>query len=263
MGNPNTAVFPGAIPDYNVLPVANDTFFTTLSSGINNSQTSGISLGFGGFNVPCLLVVDDEIILAQTLSGSTVTASVRGFGGTTAVSHSSGTGVFGYICAYHHNQILAELVAVCTALGVSLANIISSGQSASGDLSGTYPGPTVASVGGFSAGTITNAITKALLRVTINPVTFSATPTFNFNLGYIQKIVLTGNVTSSTVSNIVAGELYTFHIIQDSGGAHTFVWDPNVKGAMTVDGTGNIDNIQQFMSTDGTTLYAVSLGVAS
>ena len=93
-------------------------------------------------------------------------------------------------------------------------------------------------------------------------VTFSATPTFDAKLGNTQKITLTGNVTSSTLSNATAGEQLNFLICQDSAGNHTFVWPSNVKGGMTIGSTASKCSAQTFIF-DGTNAYALSPGVSN
>jgi hypothetical protein len=73
----------------------------------------------------------------------------------------------------------------------------------------------------------------------LNVVTFSATPTFDASLGNTQKITLTANVTSSTLSNASTGQTINFIICQDATGSRTFVWPTNVlfpAGASTAIG---------------------------
>jgi hypothetical protein len=67
------------------------------------------------------------------------------------------------------------------------------------------------------------------LVAAINPVTFSATPIFDASLGNTQTITLTGNVTSSTLSNSTAGEQINFIICQDGTGGRSFVWPTTVS----------------------------------
>jgi len=93
-------------------------------------------------------------------------------------------------------------------------------------------------------------------------VTFSATPTFNARDGNTQKITLTGNVTSSTLSNATMGEQIHFLICQDGTGSRTFVWPTNVKGGMTIGATLSTCSAQNFIF-DGTNAYALSAGVTN
>lgn len=95
----------------------------------------------------------------------------------------------------------------------------------------------------------------------VNTVTFSATPVFNMNLGD-QTITLTGNVTSFTVTNVVAGQKVNIQICQDGTGSRTISGIPgNVKGFFTIGGTLSTCSVQSFESFDGTNLYATSTGV--
>lgn len=89
-------------------------------------------------------------------------------------------------------------------------------------------------------------------------VAFSATPVFAVPSGLQSSVLFTitlaGNVTSSTFSGAVAGQIITFKIIQDSTGSRTFVWPTNVKNAQSPDPTANSINVQSF-SFDGTNAY--------
>lgn len=96
----------------------------------------------------------------------------------------------------------------------------------------------------------------------LNDVSFSATPTFNASLGNTQKITLTSNVTSSTLSNATQGQGLDFLICQDSTGSWTFVWPSNVKGAMTIGSTLSTCSSQSFIF-DGINAYATSAGVTN
>ena len=98
----------------------------------------------------------------------------------------------------------------------------------------------------FTAGTAPAQFGGAVISG-MNTVTFSATPTFDARLGNTQKITLTDNVTSSTLSNASAGEQIHFLICQDSTGSRTFAWPSNVKGGMTIGSTGSMCNAQSFI----------------
>jgi hypothetical protein len=96
----------------------------------------------------------------------------------------------------------------------------------------------------------------------VNTVTFSATPTFDASLGNTQKITLTDNVTSSTLSNVSNGQQIDFLICQDGTGSRTFVWPTNVLGGMTIGATLSKCSAQNFIF-DGTNAYALSAGVTN
>jgi hypothetical protein len=96
----------------------------------------------------------------------------------------------------------------------------------------------------------------------LNIVTFSATPTFDASLGNTQKITLTANVTSSTLSNASTGQAISFIICQDATGGRTFVWPTNVLGGMAIGSTASKCSAQNFIF-DGTNAYALSAGVSN
>jgi hypothetical protein len=110
----------------------------------------------------------------------------------------------------------------------------------------------------FSGGPVQAVATST----SVNVVTFSATPTFDASLGNTQKITLTGNVTSSTLSNAATGQQINFLICQDATGGRTFTWPANVLGSMTIGSTASTCSAQNFIF-DGTNAYALSLGVTS
>ena len=115
--------------------------------------------------------------------------------------------------------------------------------------------------GSFSGGAGTS-ISVAKISTLVNTVTFSATPTFDASLGNTQKITLTGNVTSSTLSNAATGQTINFVICQDGTGSRTFVWPTNVLGGMTIGSTLSKCSAQDFIF-DGTNAYALSAGVTN
>lgn len=80
------------------------------------------------------------------------------------------------------------------------------------------------------------------------PVSFSATPTFNAAAfaSPTFTMTLTGNVTSSSVSNPTAGQEMCFIITQDGTGGHTFAWPPNFHGESSIGPDANAVSIQSF-----------------
>ena len=93
-------------------------------------------------------------------------------------------------------------------------------------------------------------------------VSFSATPTFDCAKGTTHKITLTGNVTSSTLSNCSAGQPVLMIVCQDGTGSRTFTWPGTMKGGMTIGSTASKCSAQSFVF-DGSTAYATGTGVTN
>lgn len=72
-------------------------------------------------------------------------------------------------------------------------------------------------------GTINFSFLFSTYTVPIN----AGTPFFNGSLGYGQYIILTQNVTSSTIANMPQGFPIQFIIKQDGTGGRTFAWPAN------------------------------------
>ena len=76
-------------------------------------------------------------------------------------------------------------------------------------------------------------------------VTFSATPAFDASAGNVQKMTLTANVTSSTITNAPAANTsqpLTLLLCQDATGSRTMAWPANLKlagGAYTLTTTAS------------------------
>jgi len=228
MPNPNTAAFPSAIATDSTLMVASSRGLSTITLPIDSVQTSFSVLDGTKFQVPCLVQIDTEVVFVGSSSGNTLTSCVRGFAGSSASTHGQNAQVKAYVFAYHHNQMAAEIKAIENFLGINGANILVS--------------------------TTTVA--------TIHTVSFSATPVFDCTLGDVQKITLTGNVTSSTAIHTTAGQFVTFVIIQDGTGSHSLVWPTNVLGGIAVNFAGpNQHCLQTFLCLDGTNLYATGIGM--
>lgn len=115
----------------------------------------------------------------------------------------------------------------------------------------------VGSSGGVSVGTssdagngnlLVNGSVKAgtALVSKVQSIAWSTTPTFSVN-GNANRIVLTGNVTSSTIAAGQDGQRMCMNLVQDATGGRTFVWPTNMLGAMTVGSVAGKRNQQCFV----------------
>jgi hypothetical protein len=89
-------------------------------------------------------------------------------------------------------------------------------------------------------------------------VPYSPTPAFDASKNLTFRITLTGDVTSSTITGQVPGNLYTFIIEQDATGGHHFVWPTNVYNAGPVDLDPNSITIQTFVVDEDNNLYSIA-----
>jgi hypothetical protein len=74
------------------------------------------------------------------------------------------------------------------------------------------------------------------------------------------KTTLDGNVTQPVFENMIPGNLYTFIILQDGTGGHSFVWPSNVSNATPVNGNPNGTTIQTFVADENGILHAIAPG---
>jgi hypothetical protein len=106
------------------------------------------------------------------------------------------------------------------------------------------------------------AIITGQVKPQIISVAFSATPAFNCALGNTSRpvfsITLTGNVTSSSFTNLVPGQQITMHILQDATGGHTFAWPSGTVGTGVIDTTPNQFNAQVFSVSLTNSVVSVS-----
>lgn len=88
----------------------------------------------------------------------------------------------------------------------------------------------------------------------LQTITFSATPTFDASKSDVFKIVLTANVTSSTLIGAEAGQWLSFLICQDGTGSRTFSWPSQINGPITIGSGANTCTLETYRF-DGTTAY--------
>jgi hypothetical protein len=103
------------------------------------------------------------------------------------------------------------------------------------------------------SGVLTAGYISGVIPTGVVLVPFSATPVFDASIGLEFKLILTGNVTSSTLINGTQGpSLVAFRLVQNSVGGRTFVWPSNVRNGGIVNDLANGRSLQLFaVDVDG------------
>jgi hypothetical protein len=223
----------GGYPWFYIQPTVDDAKFHIYSSVMTNS---GASYGY-----------QDGVQL-----GTQSAASLANWNGGVKVNNSSGS------C----NADLAEIVIYQGALGTAdrqkveayLVKKYGTSQKLL-DLQNNT-GTSVAGIDG------NGRISGAGVVEGFTAVAYSASPVFDASTANVFKITLTGNVTSSTLSNAAAGQSLTFVVCQDATGSRSMNWPTNMTGGMTVGTVANKCSAQRFVF-DGTNAIATSPGVAN
>jgi hypothetical protein len=92
-------------------------------------------------------------------------------------------------------------------------------------------------------------------------LTDGATITWDVPAGHHAQVTLGGNRTLAAPTNLIAGQVYTLHVVQDGTGSRTLTWNSVFKwpgGTAPTLSTGAGKRDVFVFSTDGTNLYAVA-----
>ncbi len=121
-----TAVYPSSVVTDAQLKVAINSSQTSLSVSINSTQTSFTVASCSPVVSNQLVTIDNEVMSVTSCSGNSMVVGARPFPdvGNTNTSHASGALVNGWIDAWHHNSLTAEVKAIETALGSNLSNVL-------------------------------------------------------------------------------------------------------------------------------------------
>jgi hypothetical protein len=81
------------------------------------------------------------------------------------------------------------------------------------------------------AGTANLIVTGGFIYNAETTTTFGATTTFDFSTFISTNVTLTGNITTQTLTNVIAGKAGTIQFTQDGTGSRTTVWNTIFKFA--------------------------------
>lgn len=81
----------------------------------------------------------------------------------------------------------------------------------------------------YLAGTASELVQSGTIYQTETTTTFGATTTFDFSTFINTNVTLTANITTQTLSNVIAGKAGTITFTQDATGSRTTVWNSIFK----------------------------------
>jgi hypothetical protein len=218
---------------------------------IQNSVVPGSPIVASGTLAPTLVPFAQKTVLAGPTSGAAAPPSARLLASTDLPA---GTGTVTSVAA-----TLTPTAPLTASVGgspiVGAGTLALTVGIANEPANKFLAGPTSGGSGAVSARSIVPADLPGL-----NAVAFSATPTFDASISDSFSMTLTGNVTSSTISNATAGQTITFILKQDGTGNRRFAWAPNVKGPSPISPDANSFSVQAFIY-DGTNWRATDAGM--
>jgi hypothetical protein len=122
LGKP-PARFPGAIATDSDLAISVDRQQTALALTLDAVSTS-MTVADASIITPYnLLTIDSEIVKVTGAPSGNLVPVQRGFDGSVAALHLPGALVSGFVDAWHHNTLVAEIEAIENALGTNLSKI--------------------------------------------------------------------------------------------------------------------------------------------
>lgn len=108
---------------------------------------------------------------------------------------------------------------------------------------------------------LANLLTNADVRSGFVSIPWSPSPTYDLSQGTAFGIVMQGNITGMSFTNIVPGQLSTLFFVQPPAGNATVAWPLSVVGGVQPNPAPNAVSSQTFMAYAGDVLYAVNYPV--
>ena len=103
--------FPLSLTDY--LQSSVDKFTFSIGEALDTSEVEiTINGGTAAFDIPCIINLEDELILAESKTSTELETCTRGYGGTTAAIHSDSTSGYLPFAAEHYTELAEQTDAV-------------------------------------------------------------------------------------------------------------------------------------------------------
>lgn len=210
LGKP-AAAYPGAVATDSDMIIAVDRQQTRLALPLNATDTSMTVTDPSVIVAYCLLTIDSETVKVTGAPAGNVVPISRAFDGTTAAVHLASAAVSGFVDAYHHNRLVAEVEAIQQTLGPNLSRI-PGGSSAVASASYAFAPQTPG--GSLIAGN--NSITLTPVPQGVNGTDKDHYLYISGGTGTAEAVLITGG---AAVSGAASGTL-----IVNCANAHSGAW---------------------------------------
>jgi hypothetical protein len=209
LGKP-AARYPAAVATDSDLAIAVDRQVTTLAVPLDSVSTTMAVTNASSIVAYNLLSIDAEIVKVTAAPTGNAVSIQRGFDGTTPATHLASAMVWGFIDAWHHNALVAEIEAIEQTLGPNLSRVPASPFVISTNyiFSAQTPG------GSLIAGN--NSITLAPVPQGVNGTDSNHYLYVSGGTGAPEAVLITGG---SAVAGAASGTL-----IISAGHAHSGAW---------------------------------------
>lgn len=121
---PPASQFPAAVATDATLKVAVNGVNTLLTGNMTTTTTTLSVSACAGIVANTLVTIDAEIMPVSGCTGTVLVVGSRGFDGTVAAAHTSGTIINAFVDAWYHNASRSEIEAIESALGTNLSNVV-------------------------------------------------------------------------------------------------------------------------------------------
>lgn len=283
-------LYPNALDSNITLPNVSDVAVPTKLSAPLNVTDSTISVQSTAGYTPLngFIIIDSEQITYGSTTNTQFLNCTRGFNGSSVIAHNVSSSVLSYVTAQLYTNLRDSVLQIESLLGMNGQNVAIVQKTNSFQGSQTLSNGIILNTQantGLDQWAIspTNDGVNAILNIIyqgnasknfinlpsfsptahqiayINNVTSSPNLTIDFTTSPNQVILLTGDVSSSTMTNAVAGQTFLIQITQDSVGGHLFVFPANFKQAPQLDKTPNTTIVLMYWF-DGNYAWPVNQG---
>lgn len=202
--------FPTSLDSLSTLKYAINGLSTQLTGAVTTTvQTTLQVSSCQNIVANVLITIDTEIMPVSGCTGTVLVVGSRGFDSTTAATHAAGAVISAYVDAWHINSPDSAIIAIETALGANLSNVVESSAVITPAHGGTgvNNGSFTATLGGnFLSG---GAVTFSGSHTATFVVPGSLSWTLPSNAGTFVGTGDTGTVTNTMLAGSIAASKVT------------------------------------------------------